>query len=102
MSRWDHLAPAHKQSEAYTAFCFDFIEKEAIDEKKARNVFVGATKSKYMVLYGNLGTKLLAEFLIVDCYIVDMELYCNLLFVATSKGTLRVYNWPILEEDLEL
>jgi hypothetical protein len=24
------------------------------------------------------------------------------MFAATSKGTIRVYKWPILEEDLEL
>lgn len=63
-------------------------------------MFVGCTKNKYMVLYDNLGSKLLAEFPVIDCYVVDIELYGNLLFVATSKGTLRVYNWPILEEDL--
>jgi hypothetical protein len=102
MSRWDRFAPAHKQSEPYTTFSFDFIEKDVIDPKKARNLFVGATKSKYLVLYGDLGSKLLAEFPIIDCFIVDMEVHGNLLFVATSKGTLRVYSWPILEEDLEL
>ncbi len=51
MSRWESFAPAHKQSEPYTAFCFDFVEKQIVDEKKARNVFLGATKGKYMVLY---------------------------------------------------
>ena len=96
MPKWEHFSPAHRQSEPYTAFWFDFIQKEIIDDKKARNLFVGATKNKYMVLYENMGTKLLAEFPITDCYIVDIEVYSNIMFVATSKGTLRVYNWPIL------
>ncbi len=61
LSKWEHFAPAHRQLEPYTAFCFDFIEKEkASTEEKKRNLFIGATKSKYMILYESLGSKLLA------------------------------------------
>lgn len=60
MPRWESFAPAHKQSEAYTAFSFDFVDKEVLDDKKGLNVFVGGTKSKYMVLYEDFGRKLLA------------------------------------------
>ena len=65
-----------------------------------KNLFIGATKNKYMVLYENFGQNLLVEFPLIDCYIVQMQLSGKLLFVATSKGTLRLYNWPILEETL--
>jgi len=98
LSKWEHFSASHRQVEPYTAFHFDFIEKDktSTDDKKTRSLFVGATKSKYMVFYEEIGTKLLAEFPIVDCYIVDIEVHENLMFAATSKGTLRVYNWPIL------
>jgi len=31
-----------------------------MDENKTRSLFVGATKNKYMILYKDLGSKLLA------------------------------------------
>lgn len=61
-----------------------------------RSLFIGATRNKYMVLYENLGSRLLVEFPVIDCYIVGMEISESLMFAATSKGTVRVYNWPIL------
>jgi hypothetical protein len=85
----------HRQVESYTAYWFDLIEREG-EERKVRDLFVGGSRNKYMVLYENLGSKLLAEFPIIDCYIVDIEVYENIMFCATSKGTIRVYNWPIL------
>jgi hypothetical protein len=60
------------------------------------NLFIGASKHKYMTIYSDFGTNLIAEFPVTDCYIVDMEVYENLLFAATSKGTIRIYHWPIL------
>lgn len=39
-----------------------------------RSLFIGATRNKYMVLYENLGEKLLVEFPVIDCYIVGMEI----------------------------
>ena len=65
-----------------------------------RNLFVGATKNKYMVIYQNFGQKLIVQFPVKDCAIVSMEVSGGLLFAATTKGTVRIYNWPILEENL--
>jgi hypothetical protein len=65
-------------------------------------VFVGATKSKYLVIYEDFGQRLVAEYPVDDCFIVDLVVWDRLMVCGTSKGTLRVYNWPILEEELEL
>jgi hypothetical protein len=36
------------------------------------NLFIGASKNKYMTIYSDFGKNLIAEFPIVDCHIVDM------------------------------
>ena len=57
-----------------------------------------------MVLYKNKCKDLIAEFPIVDCHITSL-LVCPLqgaLLAGTSKGTLRIYAWPMVEESLEL
>lgn len=68
------------------------------------NLFVGCTTEKYMVLYKNKCKELIAEFPISDCHITSL-LICpiqGLLIAGTSKGTLRVYNWPLTENVLKL
>lgn len=42
------------------------------------------------------------EFPVDDCYITSLCVADGWLFAATSKGSLRVYRWPILEEECEL
>ena len=57
-----------------------------------------------MALYKNKCKDLIAEFPIVDCHITSM-LICSiqgLMIAGTSKGTLRIYNWPLTETMLEL
>ena len=57
-----------------------------------------------MVVYKNKCKDLVAEFPIVDCHITSL-LLCPLqgiLLAGTSKGTLRVYLWPMVENSLEL
>lgn len=57
-----------------------------------------------MVLYKNKCKDLIAEFPIVDCHITSL-LICSiqgLMILGTSKGALRVYNWPLTEKTLEL
>ena len=57
-----------------------------------------------MVLYKNKCKDLIAEFPIVDCHITSL-LVCPLqgaVLAGTSKGTLRIYAWPMVEESLEL
>lgn len=57
-----------------------------------------------MVLYKNKCKDLVAEFPIVDCHITSL-LVCPLqgaLLAGTSKGTLRIYPWPLVEDSLEL
>ena len=49
-----------------------------------------------MVLYKNFGKDLIAEFPVEDCSITHICVSDRNLFAATSKGTLREYNWPIL------
>lgn len=57
-----------------------------------------------MVLYKNRCKDLIAEFPITDCHITSL-LVCPLqgaLLAGTSKGSIRVYAWPMVEESLEL
>ena len=57
-----------------------------------------------MTLYKNKCKDLVAEFPIVDCHITSI-IICSiqgLMVAGTSKGTLRVYNWPLTESMLEL
>lgn len=57
-----------------------------------------------MVLYKNKCKDLIAEFPIVDCHVTSL-LICSiqgLMIAGTSKGALRVYNWPLTEKMLEL
>ena len=56
-----------------------------------------------MVLYKNKCKDLIAEFPITDCHITSL-LLCpiqGLMVAGTSRGTLRIYNWPLLETFLE-
>jgi hypothetical protein len=73
-------------------------------DKADSNLFVGCTTEKYMVLYRNKCKDLIAEFPIVDCHIISLLICPNqgLLIAGTSKGSLRVYNWPLLERYLEM
>jgi hypothetical protein len=51
-----------------------------------------------MVVYKNKCKDLVAEFPIIDCHITSL-LLCPLqgiLLAGTSKGTLRVYTWPMV------
>jgi len=67
------------------------------DKQTETDLFIGATNEKYMVLYKNKCKDLIAEFPIVDCHITAMMI-CHLqsaLIVGTSKGTIRIYNWPL-------
>ena len=51
-----------------------------------------------MVLYKNRCKDLIAEFPIIDCHITSL-LVCPLqgaLLAGTSKGTLRIYTWPMV------
>jgi hypothetical protein len=57
-----------------------------------------------MVVYKNKCKDLVAEFPVIDCHITSL-LLCPLqgiLLAGTSKGTLRVYAWPMIENSLEL
>lgn len=52
-----------------------------------------------MVIYKNYCKDLVAEFPIKDCHITSL-LICSIqgiLLAGTSKGTLRVYLWPLDE-----
>lgn len=62
-------------------------------------MFVGTNDRKFMVVYRNDCRELLAEFPIGDC---TAESLCiareiSVLVVGTSKGTVRIYEWPIDE-----
>lgn len=51
-----------------------------------------------MVIYKNKCKDLVAEFPITDCHVTSL-LLCPLqgiLLAGTSKGTLRVYSWPMV------
>lgn len=57
-----------------------------------------------MVVYKNKCKDLVAEFPITDCHVTSL-LLCPLqgiLLAGTSKGTLRVYSWPMTENSFEL
>ena len=55
-----------------------------------------------MVLYKNYGKELIVEYPVEDCYIVAMCIADGWLFTATSINTIRVYKWPIQEQECEL
>lgn len=69
----------------------------------AHNIFVGFTKTKFMVLYGNFGERLIAEFkhdkghYVTNCVVTE-----TMIFLATNAGSIIAYRWPILECHLEL
>lgn len=99
----------HKQNTTYTCIGYDNRinsfpsdkekgEKMTTEREKAEsNLFVGCTTEKYMVLYKNKCKDLIAEFPIIDCHITSL-LICpiqGLMIAGTSKGALRVYNWPL-------
>jgi len=39
------------------------------------NLFIGASKNKYLILYADFGKRLVVEFPIIDCYIVDIQVH---------------------------
>ena len=91
----------HKQSKAYSCIAFD--NKITLTDKNDKQIdvdlFVGATTEKYLVIYKNRCKDLIAEFPIVDCHITSL-LVCPLqgaLLAGTSKGTIRIYAWPMVE-----
>ncbi len=55
-----------------------------------------------MILYKNLGKTLISQFPIEDCYITALCVADGWLFAATSKKSIRVYKWPLFEEDCEM
>lgn len=107
----------HKQTTTYTCIGYDSkvtpltsFDKDKTDKsdkvanKAEGNLFVGCTTEKYMALYKNKCRDLIAEFPIVNCHITSI-LICpiqGLMIAGTSKGTLRIYNWPLTEGMLEL
>jgi hypothetical protein len=99
----------HKQSSAYNCIAYDNKigggEKGEKAEKSGEcDLFVGCTTEKYMVVYKNKCKDLVAEFPITDCHVTSL-LLCSLqgiLLAGTSKGTLRVYSWPMTENSFEL
>jgi len=99
----------HKQSSAYNCIAFDNrVSVPAMVEKGEKgangsgnagesDLFVGCTTEKYMVVYKNKCKDLVAEFPITDCHVTSL-LLCPLqsvLLAGTSKGTLRIYSWPM-------
>lgn len=93
----------HKQSSAYNCIAYDNRigsgegKGEKSESKGEADLFVGCTTEKYMVVYKNKCKDLVAEFPITDCHVTSL-LLCPLqgiLLAGTSKGTLRVYSWPM-------
>ena len=90
----------HKETTTYTCIGYDNKISQydpKTDKSIESNLFVGCTTEKYMVLYKNKCKELIAEFPIIDCHITSL-LICpiqGLMIAGTSKGTLRVYNWPL-------
>ena len=93
----------HKQSKAYSCIAYDNRvtqpDKGDKSEKQIESdLFVGSTTEKYLVLYKNRCRDLIAEFPIADCHITSL-LVCPLqgaLIAGTSRGSLRVYAWPMV------
>ena len=102
----------HQQSEKYTCFYFDFghvknstaanLEEQGEHLLSKDDIFVGFTQRKYMVLYVNYGRELVAEFPIEDCHVVQAAVKDNFMYLATSKGSVRTYRWPIKEYHCQL
>lgn len=67
----------------------------------ANNIFVGFTKSKFMVLFANFGEHLIAEFkhdkghYVTNCVVTE-----TMIFLSTNVGSIIAYRWPILESHL--
>ena len=55
-----------------------------------------------MALYKNFGKELIVEYPVEDCYIVSMCVADGWLFAATSSNSIRVYKWPIREQECQL
>lgn len=55
-----------------------------------------------MTFYQNQGKTLVCEFPVEDCFITAICIADGWLFAATSKQSIRVYRWPIFEEDCEM
>lgn len=97
----------HKQNKAYSCIAYD--NRITLPDKGDKNdkqvdcdLFAGATTEKYLVLYKNRCRDLIAEFPITDCHITSL-LVCPLqgaLIAGTSRGSLRVYAWPMVEGSL--
>ena len=68
--------------------------KESISPNEG-NIFLGFTKNKYMTIFTDFGRNLIGEFPVRDCWVTQIAVKSNLLFIGTSKGSIRVYPWPI-------
>jgi hypothetical protein len=55
-----------------------------------------------MTLYKNYGKELIAEYPVEDCHIISVEVTDGWLFAATSKHSIRVYKWPLREQECQL
>lgn len=55
-----------------------------------------------MTVYKNYGKELVVEYPVEDCYIISLCVADGWLFAATSKGSIRVYKWPIRESECEM
>lgn len=67
------------------------------------NIFIGFTKTKFMVVYSNFGQELVAEFPVVSgVYVTDFCVAQELFFVGTNKGSIFMYKWPMLESHFEV
>ncbi len=104
-SKYENIQPSHVQREAYTCFHYQkgiIRTPKGSDEPREEDLFIGCSEHKYMVLYQNTGKTLLAEFPVEDCYITSICMADGWLFASTSKNSIRVYRWPIFEEDCEM
>lgn len=67
------------------------------------NIFIGFTKTKFMVVYSNFGQELVAQFPVVSgVYVTDFCVAQELFFVGTNKGSIFMYKWPMLESHFEV
>lgn len=90
--------PAHVEIYGYKNVLFD-SQLRGGSKEDSGNLFVGTNERKFMVVYRDDCRELLAEFPVTDC---TAESLCiaqeiSVLVVGTSKGTVRLYGWPIDE-----
>lgn len=106
-AQFDKPTLCHAQSQEYTCFYFDFgtvkhnttqaLEGTKTTSLAPNNIFVGFTLTKFMTIYSCFGEKLVAEFPVInDTYVTDCCVADHLMFLATNKGSILAYPWPIL------